>query len=92
MSKVQHHPQDHQFYIEDHGEIIAEMTYSVSSETLYIIDHTYVDDKYRGQGLAEDLMSNVADYARRHQIKLFGLCPFAKRQLETKSEYADVKY
>lgn len=92
MSKVQHHAQDHQFYIEDHGEIIAEMTYSVSSETLYIIDHTYVDDKYRGQGLAEDLMSNVADYARRHQIKLFGLCPFAKRQLETKAEYSDVKY
>lgn len=92
MSKVQHNAEEHQFYIQNNGELIAEMTYSISSESLYIIDHTYVDDKYRGQGLAEDLMSTVVDYARHHQIKLFGLCPFAKRQLEMKSEYADVKY
>ncbi|GGF94488.1 GNAT family N-acetyltransferase [Paenibacillus aceti] len=92
MSKVEHNAQEHQFFIQNNGDVIAEMTYSVSSETLYIIDHTYVDDNYRGQGLAEDLMSTVVDYARQHEIKLFGLCPFAKRQLDTRSEYADVKY
>lgn len=41
---------------------------------------------------AENLMSTVVDHARQHEIKLFGLCPFAKRQLDTRSEYADVKY
>lgn len=92
MNQVQHDTDKHQFYIQKDGKLAAEMTYSVTSETLHIIDHTYVDDKYRGQGLAEELMSTVVDYARQHQIKLLGLCPFAKRQLETKSEYADVKY
>lgn len=92
MNQVQHHADGRKFYIEKEGKLAAEMTYSVTSETLYIIDHTYVDDRYRGQGLAEELMSTVVDHARQHQIRLLGLCPFAKRQLETKPEYADVKY
>ncbi|MGD8191850.1 GNAT family N-acetyltransferase [Brevibacillus ginsengisoli] len=92
MNKVQHNADGHQFYIEKDGKLVAEMTYSVTSETLYIIDHTYVDDHYRGQGLAEELMSKVVDYARQYKIRLLGLCPFAKRQLEIRPEYADVKY
>ncbi|NMM54407.1 GNAT family N-acetyltransferase [Paenibacillus aquistagni] len=92
MFQVSHNQEGHQFYMEQDGILIAEMTYSITRETLYIIDHTFVNENYRGQGLAEQLMSAVVQFARDHQIKLIPLCPFAKKQFETKPEYADVRY
>lgn len=92
MLQVEHNQAERQFLIQDSGKLIAEMTYSITRESLYIIDHTFVDENYRGQGLAEQLMSTVVEYAREHDIKLIPLCPFAKKQFETKPEYADVRY
>ncbi|WP_195571299.1 GNAT family N-acetyltransferase [Paenibacillus sp. 1001270B_150601_E10] len=92
MLQVEHNQAERQFFIQDNGKLIAEMTYSITRESLYIIDHTFVDENYRGQGLADQLMSTVVEYAREHDIKLIPLCPFAKKQFETKPEYADVRY
>lgn len=92
MYQVEHDADKHQFFIQDNGELIAEMTYSVTNPSLYIIDHTYVNDHYRGQGLADRLLTTFIDYARKHEIKLMPLCPFAKKQFDTKPEYADVRY
>ncbi|UVI30486.1 GNAT family N-acetyltransferase [Paenibacillus spongiae] len=92
MYQVEHNTDKHQFFIQDNGELIAEMTYSVTNPSLYIIDHTYVNDNYRGQGLADQLLTHFIDYARKHEIKLMPLCPFAKKQFDTKPEYADVRY
>lgn len=92
MHQVEHNADERQFFIQNNGQLIAEMTYSITNPSLYIIDHTYVSDTYRGQGLADQLMSHVINYARENEIKLLPLCPFAKKQFDTKPEYADVRY
>ncbi|MBP1045151.1 N-acetyltransferase [Enterococcus sp. BWM-S5] len=74
----------------DNNEEIGEMTWSNAGEEMMIIDHTFVDPQYRGQGLAEKLVLNGVEKARKENKKIIPLCPFAKKEFDTKSEYGDV--
>ena len=55
-----------------------------------IIDHTFVDPAYRGQGLAEKLVEKGVEKARAEKKTIIPLCPFAKKEFERKPEYSDV--
>ncbi|MFS0938263.1 GNAT family N-acetyltransferase [Enterococcus casseliflavus] len=78
------------FVLKDGDKEIGEMTWSEAGETHLIIDHTFVDPAYRGQGLAEKLVAKGVEKARKEQKKIIPLCPFAKKEFERKPEYADV--
>lgn len=56
----------------------AEMTYSRSSETLIIIDHTGVPDALRGNGAGQTLAEHAVAEARKGGWKIIPLCPFFK--------------
>lgn len=75
---------------DDSEQEIGEMTWSNAGETMIIIDHTYVDDAHRGQGIAEKLVALGVDYARKNNKKVMPLCPFAKKEFDQKKEYQDV--
>lgn len=55
-----------------------------------IIDHTYVGDNLRGQGVRALLVEKAVDYAREKKLKVVPLCPFAKKEFAVHSEYKDV--
>lgn len=74
----------------DSNDEIGEMTWSNAGEGMMIIDHTFVDPQYRGQGLAEQLVLKGVEKARQENKKIIPLCPFAKKEFDTKPEYADV--
>ncbi|MDH6364620.1 putative GNAT family acetyltransferase [Enterococcus sp. PF1-24] len=76
--------------LNDEDAEIGEMTWSDAGEHLMIIDHTFVDPAYRGQKLAEKLVYQGVEKARREGKKIMPLCPFAKKEFDTKAEYADV--
>jgi len=79
------------FYVQVKDEILAEMTYSMSGESLMIIDHTEVSDELRGKNVGYLLVKKAVDYARAHKIKIFPLCPFAKSVFDKKgNEFSDV--
>lgn len=79
------------FYQADElGKLIAEITFSVAGDHTYIIDHTFVDDQYRGQGLAQQLVKLVVEKARAQDKKIIPLCPFAKAEIERTLAYQDV--
>lgn len=90
MHVVEHENANKRFLIQDNGGIAAVMTYVISSPELYIIDHTFVENAYRGQGLGDKLIEAMVEYARENDIKILPLCPFAKGRFERISEYADV--
>ena len=71
-------------------EEIGEMTWSDAGPDIMIIDHTFVDPAYRGQKLAEKLVSTGVEIARRDGKKVIPLCPYAKKEFERKPEYLDV--
>lgn len=70
----------------DENQEIGEMTWSNAGDKMMIIDHTFVDPTYRGQKLAEKLVLNGVEKARREGKKIIPLCPFAKKEFDTKPE------
>lgn len=80
------------FYLEDgQQQKYAEIIFSIAGETILIIDHTYVDERYRGKKIAQKLVAQVVDKARLENKKIMPLCPFARAEFERTPEYADVK-
>lgn len=83
---------DSRFYKNDENEnLICEITYSVEGNGMISIDRTFVNDDYRGQGIAGQLVDRVVEMAREENKKIIPICPFAKAVLERNSSlYADV--
>jgi uncharacterized protein len=78
------------FIIEEESERLGEMTYSKAGDRLIIIDHTDVSDKLRGQGAEKKMVLAAVDYARKNNLKILPLCPFAKATFDRTSEIHDV--
>jgi uncharacterized protein len=79
------------FYVQPVDEVLAEMTYSMTGDSLMIINHTDVSDELRGKNIGYQLVKKAADYAREHHLKIIPLCPFAKSVFEKKAdEFKDV--
>lgn len=76
--------------LNDEAKEIGEMTWSDAGPDIIIIDHTFVEPEYRGQKLAEKLVLNGVELARREGKKIIPLCPYAKKEFERKPEYQDV--
>ncbi len=79
------------FYVEEAGNTLAEMTYSMTGKELMIIDHTEVSDELKGKNVGYQLVHTAVEFARANNIKILPLCPFAKSVFDKKgAEFADV--
>ena len=58
------------FFVEESGEMLAQMTYSVASSNMIIIDHTEVSEKLEGKGAGKELVKAGVEYARKNGIKI----------------------
>jgi uncharacterized protein len=68
----------------------AELTYSRSSPTLIIADHTDVPDVFRGQGIGRQLATRMVEDARKEGVKIYVLCPFVNAERKKHPDWADV--
>ena len=57
---------------------------------LLLIDHTDVNDQFRGQGLGRKLLNELVAFARGRNIKVIPLCPFAKSVFDKDLSIHDV--
>lgn len=69
------------------GKIIAEITFPLCG-SVYNIDHTFVDESLRGQGVAGKLVRLAADEISRRGAKLAATCPYAVAWFARHPEYA----
>lgn len=79
-----------EFFIANGNEICAKMTYSKAGSELIIIDHTEVDDLYKGKGFGMMLLEEAVNFARRNHLKVIPLCPFAKATINKHPEFQDI--
>ncbi len=80
------------FFVQQDGNILAEMVYTMPSSDKMIIEHTEVGEELRGQNVGYLLVQTAVDYARTHQLKIIPLCPYANSVFKKKPEFADVLY
>lgn len=90
--EIQHHDNGKKgsFYMEQDGERVAEMTYTWAGESMFIIDHTEVSEKLKGQGAGKKLVEAGVAFARKLNVKILPLCPFAKNVFDKTPKYDDV--
>lgn len=81
----------YRIYCEDeNGKLLAEITFpSLDSQTANI-NHTFVDDSLRGQGVAGRLMQAAVDTLRTQGKKVLPTCSYAANWFGKHPEYEDL--
>jgi uncharacterized protein len=78
------------FYIMEDAEQMGEMVVSITGSNLTVF-HTEVSTKAEGKGYAKKLLNEMADYARKNNLKVIPLCPYVHAQFKRHPlEYADI--
>lgn len=65
------------------------MTYSKLGSRQLIIDHTEVEEGYKGKGVGRKLVFEAVNHARKAGKTIIPLCPFAKSIFEKHPEIQD---
>ncbi len=82
---------ENKYYIGENEETpIAEITFRRAGSDTLIIDHTYVSETLRGQGIARKLLDRVVEYARKEQKKIIPVCSYAVKVMVGNPEFEDV--
>jgi uncharacterized protein len=69
---------------------MGEMVVSITGSNLTVF-HTEVSTKAEGKGYAKKLLNEMADYARKNNLKVIPLCPYVHAQFKRHPlEYADI--
>jgi hypothetical protein len=70
--------------------VAGEMTYVWAGDKKFIIDHTEVSEAYAGQGVGKQMLLAAVDYARKNDLKIIPLCPYAKSVFDKEESLRDV--
>ena len=77
------------YSIDSTGKILAEVTFPTEAG-LSTIDHTFVDDSLRGQGIAGELVKLAAEKILADGNKIVATCPYAVAWFQRNPEYPTI--
>lgn len=63
-------------YVVDNGKEVGEVTFP-ERNGVYVINHTYVDERLRGQGIASELVRRVVEEIERRGGRIEATCSYA---------------
>ncbi len=78
------------FVATDNGTPAGEMTYTWAGDAMFIIDHTDVEEAFKGQGVGRKMLDAAVTFARDKQLKILPLCPYAKSVFDKDETIRDV--
>ncbi len=78
------------YVLDEKKEKIAEITFPAEDENTVNINHTFVDNSLRGQGVAAKLVAEAAEQLRRENKKAVVTCSYAKLWFQENKDYQDV--
>ncbi|MCI5910788.1 MAG: GNAT family N-acetyltransferase [Oscillospiraceae bacterium] len=67
---------------DENGKVIAEITFPETEKNVFCIDHTFVDDSLRGQGIAGKLVEAAVSEIENKGGKATATCSYAAHWLE----------
>ncbi|CAM5187839.1 putative protein OS=Ureibacillus acetophenoni OX=614649 GN=SAMN05877842_111122 PE=4 SV=1 [Ureibacillus acetophenoni] len=83
-------PQNFAFEYKKDGENLAEIEWIQKGDVM-VMNHTYVSEVLRGQGIAKKLLDKAAEYAREHNYKMEAVCSYVVAAFDGSTAYDDVK-
>lgn len=73
------------------GEILAKATWHVVSDGTRVVNHTRVDERLQGQGIASEMMKQIAEHFRAKGQKTSASCSYAQAWYQkNKDAYQDI--
>jgi predicted GNAT family acetyltransferase len=69
---------------------VGEITYRLVNTGTWVIDHTYVDPRYRGRQLGKQLLDMVVRDARDNGRTIIPSCSFALEEFKKDATYSDI--
>ncbi len=75
---------------DENGKTIAEVTFPEVEKDVVNINHTFVDNSLRGQGIAGQLMKQTAEYLRQNNKKAVLSCSYAVKWFGEHTEFSDI--
>lgn len=72
------------FMADDDGKVLAEITFPETSTGEFTIDHTFVDESLRGQGVASKLVKAAVDEIESRGGTVKATCSYAMKWLNKK--------
>ena len=67
----------HRIYVVEEDEEVGEVTFP-ERDGVYVINHTYVDDRLRGQGIASELVRRAVEEIERRGGRYEATCSYAQ--------------
>ncbi len=64
------------------NETVAEVTFYEIENGVYNIDHTFVDDSLRGQGIGSKLVQEAVNTIKEKGAQVQATCPFANKWIQ----------
>jgi uncharacterized protein len=87
--EVTDNPDKARFEILADGELAGFILYHLRGHEI-AFTHTETDDRFRGHGLASQLVQTALDEARARHLAVLPYCPFVRSWLQDHPEYADL--
>ena len=82
---------DNWIYVtDDKDNVIAEITFPNIKEGVVTINHTYVDNSLRGQGIADKLVEAAYRTIKDQDKKTIVTCPYAVKWFEEHPDKNDI--
>lgn len=79
------------FYIEHKEDLsISEINF-IEDEEKIIVEHIYVQERFRGGAVAQELIEQIIKYAIEKNKKIYPICSYVKKSLAKNfKEYKDI--
>jgi predicted GNAT family acetyltransferase len=75
---------------DESGLLLAEVTFPARDDLRVDINHVYVDESLRGQGIASNLMLEAYNFIKSKNLKIVAKCPYAISWFKKHEEYQDI--
>ena len=87
--EVTDNPDKARFEIAVDGELAGFVLYHLRGNQI-AFTHTETDDRFRGHGLAGQLVRSALDTARERHLTVLPYCPFVKSWIASHPDYQDL--
>lgn len=86
---IRYEPENKRTAAYHEGRLVGECTYTQDG-TLWILDHTFVDESMRGRQLGAALLKELMQAAREAGVRVRPVCPFVQKEFERHHEYQEL--
>lgn len=82
---------ENEIIFQDGDTFIGNIHWQQLNSNTISIDHTHISEAYSGQGLAQQLILSLIEYAQNNHFKITASCSFARHFFEkNKNQYQDI--